>query len=142
MGEADADPEEAPPVAPGAPGAAGASAAPADEAPTPDETQPIGESPDAVAPIGSPQAGVPPSKAGETASAGTEAADPWAAILEAGAALLQGLATTRSANRSAPGAAPFAIERDPTTGQASVRLPLPEPALLQKLAKALEPWLR
>jgi hypothetical protein len=64
-------------------------------------------------------------------------ADPWAAILEAGAALLQGLAATR-----ASGAAPFAIERDPDTGQASVRLPLPEPAMLQRLAQAFAPWMK
>ena len=31
---------------------------------------------------------------------------------------------------------------DPATGQASVRLPLPDPAVLQRLAKAFEPWLR
>ncbi|MEO7851542.1 MAG: DEAD/DEAH box helicase [Rubrivivax sp.] len=67
----------------------------------------------------------------------TQAADPWAAILEAGAALLQGMAATR-----ATGAAPFAIERDPATGQASVRLPLPEPAVLKRLAQAFEPWLK
>ncbi len=72
------------------------------------------------------------------------AADPWAALLEVGAALLQGLVASRSApspdGRSA--APPIAIERDPVTGQASVRLPLPDPAVLHKLAKALEPWLR
>jgi hypothetical protein len=67
----------------------------------------------------------------------TPAADPWAAILEAGAALLQGMAATRST-----GAAPFSIERDPVTGQASVRLPLPEPAVLKRLAQAFEPWLK
>jgi hypothetical protein len=65
-------------------------------------------------------------------------ADPWAAMLEAGAALLQGLASARAAGS----ASPFAIERDPVTGQASVRLPLPDPAVLQQLAKAFEPWLK
>lgn len=74
----------------------------------------------------------------ETAAPLAEAADPWAAVLEAGAALLQGLA----AARGAAGAAPIAIERDPVTGQASLRLPMPEPAVLQRLAKAFEPWLR
>ncbi|MGK2901103.1 MAG: DEAD/DEAH box helicase [Burkholderiaceae bacterium] len=64
-------------------------------------------------------------------------ADPWAALLETGAALLQGLASAR-----AGGAAPMTIERDPVTGRSSVRLPLPEPAVLQRLARALEPWLR
>ena len=81
-----------------------------------------------------------PLAGGQTSLA--EAADPWAAILEAGAALLQGLASARAAGGASPGAAPITIERDPVTGQASVRLPLPDPAVLQKLAKALEPWLR
>jgi hypothetical protein len=71
-----------------------------------------------------------------------DAADPWAAILEAGAALLQGLAASRGAEGGGVARAPFAIERDPVTGQASVRLPLPDPAVLQRLAKAFEPWLR
>ncbi len=121
MGEADVDPEEAPPSAPGA------VRTPADPASTQGDALPIAE----------PQIDPVPS-----AAAGTEAPDPWAAMLEAGAALLQGLATARSASGAAPGAAPFAIERDPVTGQASVRLPLPEPAVLHRLAKALEPWLR
>ena len=64
--------------------------------------------------------------------------DPWAAIIEAGAAFLQGLAIARATG----GAAPITIERDPVTGRASVRLPLPEPAVLRQLAKAFEPWLR
>jgi hypothetical protein len=129
MGEADADPEEA---SPSAPSSAGTPAAPGDPAPTQGDAMPIEE----------PQVGPTPATTAGAASNGTEAADPWAAMLEAGAALLQGLATARSASATAPGAAPFAIERDPVTGQASVRLPLPEPAVLQKLAKALEPWLR
>lgn len=67
---------------------------------------------------------------------------PWAPILEAGAALSQGLATSRTAGEAAAGAAPIAIEPDPVTGQASVRLPTPDVAGLQRLAKALKPWLR
>ena len=70
------------------------------------------------------------------------APDPWAALLDAGAVLLQGLARARGAPGAAQGAPAFAIERDPVTGQASVRLPLPDPAVLQRLAKAFEPWLR
>ena len=77
-----------------------------------------------------------------TSPARGEPADPWAAILEAGAAMLQSLAATRGAAGPANGASPIAIERDPVTGKSSIRLPLPEPAVLQKLAKALEPWLR
>ena len=72
----------------------------------------------------------------------SDAADPWAAILEAGAALLQGLAASRGADGSGNGRAPIAIERDPVTGQASIRVPLPDPAVLQRLAKAFEPWLK
>ena len=69
-------------------------------------------------------------------------ADPWAAILEAGAALLQGLAEARTAGTSSPAAAPITIERDPVTGAASVRLPLPDAAVMQRLAKAFAPWLQ
>lgn len=68
------------------------------------------------------------------------AADPWAAILEAGVALLQGLAAARGA--AGTGTAPLAIERDPVSGRASIRVPLPDPAVLQRLAKAFEPWLK
>ncbi|MCA0242474.1 MAG: DEAD/DEAH box helicase [Proteobacteria bacterium] len=60
--------------------------------------------------------------------------DPWPALLQAGAALLQGLA----GNGGAPA---LRIERDAATGQHSLRLPLPEPALMRQIAKALEPWL-
>ena len=83
-----------------------------------------------------------PAPRAEGAPSHAGSADPWAAILEAGTALLQGLASARSAGGGAPVAAPFTIERDPVTGQASVRLPLPDPAVLQRLAKAFEPWLR
>ena len=66
------------------------------------------------------------------------AVDPWADLLQVGAAVLQGLA----AQRGPGGASPIRIERDPATGQPSLRLPMPEPALLQRLAQALAPWLR
>ncbi len=102
------------------------------------------------APVGAaapaPAADVPDSSFATDAT-GTAAAtaaappDPWAALLEAGATLLQGLASARTTGPGA-GPAPFAIERDPVSGQASLRLPLPDPAVLQRLAKALEPWLR
>jgi len=62
--------------------------------------------------------------------------DPWAALLEAGTTLLQGLAAARR-----EGAAPVAIQHDPATGRASVTLPLPDPAVLRRLAQALKPWL-
>ena len=84
--------------------------------------------------VGTPTAAPAPSR--------PDAIDPWAAILEAGAALLQGLAAARTNGAPANGAAPFAIERDPVTGQASIRLPLPEPAVLRRLAQVFEPWLK
>ena len=65
-------------------------------------------------------------------------ADPMAALLEAGAALLQGMAQARAER----GSAAFAIEADPHTGQPSVRLPLPDPRILQQLARTFEPWLK
>jgi hypothetical protein len=71
---------------------------------------------------------------------GAGMADPWAVVLQAGAALLQGLAASRHAAGS--DASPIRIERDPVTGQASVRLPMPDPAVLRQLAQAFEPWLR
>jgi Helicase conserved C-terminal domain len=64
--------------------------------------------------------------------------DAWSHLLQAGAVMLQSLAAQRQ-----PGAAPpIRIERDPETGQPSLRLPLPDPALLGQLAKAPAPWLR
>jgi superfamily II DNA or RNA helicase len=69
------------------------------------------------------------------------APDPWAAILEAGAALLQGMVAARGAGGANSATAPIQIERDPVTGQSSIRVPLPDPAVLQRLAQAFEPWL-
>jgi hypothetical protein len=99
--------------------------------------QPPGE----ASPVSTPQADA---SLGETTSPPAQSADadPWAAILEAGAAMLQGLAAARGAAGAANGKPPITIERDPVTGQASIRLPLPEPVVLQRLAKAFEPWLK
>jgi superfamily II DNA or RNA helicase len=132
MGEADADPASEPSVA-----AAGA---------TPSAVVEPSFAADAVGAIAESAAAAEPARAtaplAEDHPLRADSADPWAAILEAGAALLQGLATARAAGGTSPGAAPIAIERDPVTGQASVRLPLPDAAVLQRLAKAFEPWLR
>jgi superfamily II DNA or RNA helicase len=142
MGEADADTTAEPPPAAGAAATAGAGV----------EASPGGEAAAAAATSTSSapaqqsgragQADQPAKPRAEETVPGAETADPWAAILQAGASLLQGLATAREAGGGAPGAAPFAIERDPVTGQASVRLPLPDTAVLQRLARAFEPWLR
>lgn len=123
MGDADADPAAESPTAAGA---ADRPPVPVDLPAAQDEISVAAET-EASAEVRAPRA---------------EPADPWAAILEAGAALLQGLASARSAGGAMPGTAPITIERDPVTGQASVRLPLPEPSVLQQLAKAFEPWLK
>jgi hypothetical protein len=69
---------------------------------------------------------------------GGTSADPWADLLQAGAAMLQGLAAQRR-----PVETPLVrIERDPESGQPSLRIPMPDPALLRQLAKALAPWLK
>jgi Helicase conserved C-terminal domain len=84
-----------------------------------------------------------PAQSNGTADAGVSddggtSADPWADLLHAGAAMLQGLAAQRR-----PGAAPLVrIERDPESGQPSLRIPMPDPELLRQLAKALTPWLK
>ncbi len=140
MGEADADPAQESYAASSAAG-------------TPPATTDPSQAPSQVAATATPIAAtadtdtdqVTQAQAQALAEASTpsgEPADPWAAILEAGAAMLQSLAAARGVAGSATGAAPISIERDPVTGQASIRLPLPEPAVLQRLAKAFEPWLR
>ena len=141
MGEADADPAA---ELDAAQGSAGAPSSSVDLSSPPAEDSVTATS---EATAKADQATQTLAKADASAQTPAEAAtpleqppDPWAAILEAGAAVLQGLAAARGAGGSAT--APIQIERDPVTGQASVRLPLPEPAVLQRLAKALEPWLR
>ena len=133
MGEADADPAAEPAPAPGAvdmPSAAVDRSPPSDADAAASAGEPRGPSNEATAPLA------------EASAQLARPADPWGAILEAGAALLQGLATARGPTGNAPGASPVTIERDPVTGQASVRLPLPDAAVLQRLAKAFEPWLK
>jgi hypothetical protein len=139
MGEADADMAAEPHAAPGVVGAA-----PPDSADLP-QAQGNGSvmAPAAASALAvEAMAGEAMEAPAEVATPGAEPADPWAALLEAGAALFQGLATARASGGAGPAAPPITIERDPVTGQASVRLPLPDPAVLQRLAKAFEPWLR
>jgi len=63
---------------------------------------------------------------------------PLQSLLEAGAALLQGLATA-VATPSTPSR--LSVERDEATGQASLRIPLPDADTLQRLAAAAGPLL-
>jgi superfamily II DNA or RNA helicase len=132
MGEADADPAAETPAAAGSgeavTAAVGAAADRGSEraqvAPTATSTPGTGE--------GAPRA----------AEQAEHADDPWAAILEAGAVLLQGLAQARSPVGPKPAATAIAVERDPVTGQATLRVPLPDDAVLKRLAQALAPWLK
>jgi hypothetical protein len=77
--------------------------------------------------------------AATSSSAGEDAwvlpTDAWLALLEAGSTLLQGLTDGHA------GAAPLAIQQDPSTGQPRLTLPLPDPGMLRRLALALQPWL-
>jgi hypothetical protein len=132
IGEADADPAA---ELPGAASSGGTPSAAVDMAQTDDATRGVAEGAAAAHP------GLAKAPAAQDAAPRTEPADPWTAILEAGAALLQGLAEARTAGASVA-AAPITIERDPVTGQASVRLPLPDAAVMQRLAKAFAPWLQ
>jgi superfamily II DNA or RNA helicase len=62
------------------------------------------------------------------------APDPWAALLDAGLELVEALARRGGADSSEPLAT---IERDPRTGRDVLRLPLPQPQTVQRLADAL-----
>jgi superfamily II DNA or RNA helicase len=64
--------------------------------------------------------------------------DPWAQLLQTGAAVLQSLAAQRQAG-SAPA---IRIEPDPVSGLPSLRVAMPDASLLRQLAKAFEPWLK
>jgi hypothetical protein len=68
------------------------------------------------------------------AEAPPPAADPWAPLVDAGLALVSELA-----RRNGDGAALPAgwIERDASTGRECLKLPLPEPATLERVAQAL-----
>ena len=123
MGEADVDPERGTAF-----GARRGQRTPADPASTQGDALPIAE----------PQIDVQHRRA----AAGTASARPVGRDARSGRRIAAGAGDGAFGQRCRTGAAPFAIERDPVTGQASVRLPLPEPAVLQRLAKALEPWLR
>lgn len=70
---------------------------------------------------------------GETDTTRNGGADPWAALLQAGSQLILALASPSPAS----GAPHPWIERDPTTGTSSLKIPLPPPDAARKLADAL-----
>jgi hypothetical protein len=72
-------------------------------------------------------------------AAATGAVDPWTGLLQAGLELLGRLATTADGSGH-PGRAslPFARERDERTGQTYLKIRLPEPAVVDRVADALQ----
>jgi superfamily II DNA or RNA helicase len=74
-----------------------------------------------------------PGKVGSTQKT-TAAADPWAALVDAGLELVEMLTRSHNADPAEPG---MAIERDPRTGRAVLKIPLPQPQTVQRLADAL-----
>ena len=60
------------------------------------------------------------------------AADPWAPLLAAGAQLLGELSAASSGERSSPW-----IQTDPATGERYLKLPMPDPQTIQRLAEGL-----
>ncbi len=60
------------------------------------------------------------------------AADPWAPLLAAGAQLLGELSAASSGERSSPW-----IQTDPATGERYLKLPVPDPQTIQRLAEGL-----
>jgi superfamily II DNA or RNA helicase len=62
------------------------------------------------------------------------AADPWAPLVDGGLALVQDLIRNHAA---LPGGVDAAIERDPATGRDVLKIPLPQPQTLRRLADAL-----
>ncbi len=132
-GKADADPTAEPPTAESA-GSARLSTV---------DRAPIDDAPEVSVHSAAALESGPSSESTADGAAGLAApADPWAAILEAGAALLQSLAAARTSGPSTPAGPPITVERDPVTGLASVRLPLPDTAVMQRLAQAFAPWMR
>jgi hypothetical protein len=74
------------------------------------------------------------------AAAGTTpATDPWAPLIDAGLALIQTLAAARGegAGTASTVARPAWIETDAATGKSWLKLPMPEPAVVQRLADGL-----
>lgn len=96
------------------------------------QTQQSGEQPD----LGDDAEDMPDAVVHPRASARTESpADPWAALLGVGTQLVDALA---AASRPAEEAADHPwVERDPRSGQAHLKLPLPEPQTLGRIADML-----
>jgi hypothetical protein len=86
------------------------------------------------------EAGQPPVAEASTAAqpptpapaAASGAADPWAPLLAAGVQLLGELSAASSGERESPW-----VQTDSTTGQRYLKLPVPDPQTVQRLAEGL-----
>ena len=74
----------------------------------------------------------PPAAAPASASASAAAGDPWAPLLAAGAQVLGELAAASSGERESPW-----VHSDPATGQRYLKLPMPDPQTVHRLAEGL-----
>jgi hypothetical protein len=66
------------------------------------------------------------------------AADPWAALIDVGSKLAETIAAAHAGNGSeqTKAASPW-VETDAQTGKSYLKLPMPEPETVQRLAGAL-----
>jgi hypothetical protein len=62
--------------------------------------------------------------------------DPWTGLLQAGLELLGRLAAPEGSSGRAP--LPFERERDERTGQTFLKIRIPEPAVVDRVADALQ----
>jgi hypothetical protein len=74
----------------------------------------------------------------QTAPAAGQTPDPWAALLDVGLRLVEGLTAAGSGSDGKPDASPPTwMETDPATGESYIKLPVPDPATVQRLADTL-----
>lgn len=102
--------------------------------PTPGETQPVA----VRGTTGLQQTGAPAPK--ENRNPGASTSNPWAPLLNAGLKLVEALAAAEPANddgENHPAATSPLIETDARTGRSYLKLPMPEPQVVQQLSDAL-----
>ncbi len=73
----------------------------------------------------------------DEAQAAATPADPWAPLVDAGLGLLQMLTQRGADGPSGLGGLGASIERDPQSGRGMLKVPLPQPQTVQRLAEAL-----
>ena len=79
-----------------------------------------------------------PPQAPTGAAGAPRAPDPWGALIDAGLKLIEGIVAARAEDETEHSAAsPPWIETDPRTGKSYLKLPIPEPETVHRLAGAL-----